>query len=232
MAKVIEPPVLVSRTLMFVLAASVAVLATLVFSLYNMAPLTRPEVFFLMNQSRNVNYVLKQPKLKDSDKQIQREYIKGFIRTYIIARNSLEDSRFTTIERWNSIVKPWSSESVYDAFSKTDAYKDIMYNQKSNLVCSIDFSKGNVEKQTRLWTVTFDRTCFDKNSGRQIGPKSYKIGIEIQSYLDSESDKTLSYLEDLRNNPLGIQITEYRVLNTTGTDPLSDTETDFYKEGM
>lgn len=237
MSKVVEPPVLMSRTLTFVLAASIAVLATLVFSLYNMAPLTRPEVFFLMNQSRNVNYVLKHPNPKDSrdpkkEKLIQQEYIKGFIRTYIIARNSLEDSRFATIDRWNSIVKPWSSESVYDAFRTTDAYNDVMDNYQSNLVCSVDFSNGNVAPQSKSYRVTFDRTCFDKNSGRQIGPKSYKIDIEIQSYLDNESDKKLSYLEDLRTNPLGIQITGYRVLNGTGTDPLSDIETDFYKEGM
>lgn len=237
MANIVKPPVLVSRTLTFVLAASIAVLATLVFSLYNMAPLTRPEVFFLMNQSRNVNYVLRNPNPKDSkdpkkEKQIQQEYIKGFIRTYIIARNSLEDSRFATIDRWNSIVKPWSSKSVYDKFIATESYNEIMENYKNNIVCSVDFSNGNVVFQSRSFRVTFDRTCFDKNSGRQIGPKSYKIDIEIQSYLDNDSDKKLSYLEDLRNNPLGIQIIEYKVLSATGTDPLSDIETDFYKEGM
>lgn len=236
MADVVKPPVLVSRTLTFVLAASIAVLATLLFSLYKMVPLTRPEVFFLMNQSR-ANYVLKQPNPKDSknpkkEKQIQDEYIKGFIRTYIIARNSLEDSRFATIERWNSIVKPWSSKSVYDAFTDTDAYNDVMDNNENNIVCSVDFSNGNVVPQFKSYRVTFERTCFDKNSGRQIGPKSYKIDIEIQSYLDNDSDKMLSYLEDLRTNPLGIQITEYKVLTATGTDPLSDIETDFYKEGM
>jgi type IV secretory pathway component VirB8 len=235
-ADVVKPPVLVSRTLTFVLAASIAVLATLVFSLYNMVPLTKPEVFFLINQSR-ANYVLKQPNPKDSkdpnkEKRIQEEYIKGFIRTYVIARNSIEDSRFATIERWNSIVKPWSSKPVYDAFINTDAYKDVMENYKNNIVCSVDFSNGNVVFQSRRFRVTFDRTCFDKNSGRQIGPKSYKIDIEIQSYLDNKSDKMLSYLEDLRTNPLGIQITEYKVLTATGTDPLSDIETDFYKEGM
>lgn len=236
MADVVKPPVLVSRTLTFVLAASIAVLATLLFSLYKMAPLTRPEVFFLINQSR-ANYVLKQPNPKDSknpkkEKQVQQEYIKGFIRTYIIARNSLEYERFATIDRWNSIVKPWSSPSVYDKFTDTDAYNEVMEDYKNNIVCSVDFSNGNVVPQSRSFRVTFDRTCFDKNSGRQIGPKSYKIDIEIQSYLDNESDKMLSYLEDLRTNPLGIQITEYKVLSATGTDPLSDIETDFYKEGM
>ena len=135
------------------------------------------------------------------------------------------------MERWNRIVKPWSSESVYEDFINTDAYNDVVFNHKGNIVCSVDFSNGNVIKQNRGYKVVFDRTCFDKNSGRQIGPKSYKIDIEIQSYLD-EKEQILDNLEKLQANPIGIQITEYKVLNDTGTDPLSDIETDFYKEGM
>lgn len=240
MANIVKPPVLVSRTLTFVLAASIAVLATLLFSLYNMVPLTRPEVFFLINQSR-ANYILQHPNPKDSkdpkrERKIQEEYIKGSIRTYIIARNSIEEPIFATIDRWNSIVKPWSSKSVYDAFTETDTYNDVTKNHKSNITCSVDFSNGKVVPLLdRSFRVEFERTCFDKNSGGQIGPKSYKIDIEIQSYLDNDSDIILSHLEGLRTNPLGIQITEYKVSTETGeegTDPLSDIETDFYKEGM
>ena len=134
MTKVIEPPVLLSRTLTFVLAASVAVLATLGFSLYKMAPLTRPEVFFLVNQSRNVNYVLKQPDPKDIP--FKEEFIEGFIRTYIIARNSLESPKSITIDRWNRIVKPWSSLPVYTKFKNTNTYTEVTKNRMPGIVCS------------------------------------------------------------------------------------------------
>lgn len=230
MSKVVEPPVLVSRTLTFVLAASIAVLAVLVFTLYQMAPLTRPEVFFLQNQSRNVNYVLDQQNPKNKD--FQSEYIKGFIRTYVIARNSLESPKSVTIERWNRIVKPWSSPSVSAQFRSTDTYNEVTENRMYNMVCSVNFNDGNIVqvKKSQRYIVNFERTCFDQNSGRQIGPKSYKISIEIESYLDNNSDNPLNYLKDLRNNPLGIQVTEYKVLDAKETDPLSDT--DFYKEGI
>ena len=230
MSKVVKPPVLMSRALTFVLAASIAVLATLVFTLYKMAPLTRPEIFFLQNQSRNVNYVLEQE--NPENKSFQSEYIKGFIRTYIIARNSIENPKSVTIERWNRIVKPWSSPAVSAQFRSTNMYNDVTENRMYNTVCSINFNDGNILRveKTQRYIVNFERTCFDQNSGRQIGPKSYKIRIAIQSYLDNGSDNTLNYLKDLRNNPLGIQVTEYKVLDAKGTDPLSDT--DFYKEGI
>ncbi len=230
MSKVVKPPVLLSRALMFVLAASIAILAVLVFTLYQMTPLTRPEIFFLQNQSRNVNYVL--DKQNPTDKDFQSEYIKGFIRTYIIARNTLEPQKSATIERWNRIVKPWSSPTVSAQFRSTDTYNEVTTNRVYNMVCSVNFNDGNIvfNKKSQRYIVGFDRTCFDQNSGRQIGPKSYKIGIAIQSYLDNSSDKILNYLKDLRNNPLGIQVTEYKVLDAKETDPLSDT--DFYKEGI
>ncbi len=230
MTKVIEPPVLLSRTLTFVLAASVAVLATLGFSLYKMAPLTRPEVFFLVNQSRNVNYVLKQPDPKDIP--FKEEFIEGFIRTYIIARNSLESPKSITIDRWNRIVKPWSSLPVYTKFKNTNTYTEVTKNRMPGIVCSINFNDNSIAKYSKGYRVVFDRTCFDKISGRQTEPKSYKIDIAIKTYLDNNSDKVLNYLEGLRDNPLGIQITEYTVVGAKNTDPLSDMETDFYKEGF
>lgn len=230
MSKIIKPPVLMSRTLTFVLAASVAVLATLSFALYNMAPLTRPEVFFLVNQSRNVNYVLKQPEPKDIT--FKDEYIKGFIRTYIITRNSLESPKSITIDGWNRIVKPWSSVPVYAKFKNTNTYTEVTKNRMPGIVCSVSFNDNSIAKYSKGYLVAFERTCFDKISGRQTEPKSYKIYIAIKTYLDNESDKVLNYLEGLRDNPLGIQITEYTVIGANNTDPLSDMETDFYKEGF
>ncbi len=230
MAKVVEPPVLMSRTLTFVLAASAVVLAVLVFTLTKMAPLTRPEVFFLQNQSRNVNYVLEQP--NPTERDFHKKYIEGFIRTYIIARNTIDPSPTTTMARWNNIVKPWSSSAVYKKFKNTDTYDDIEKYRLQNISCQVYFDQGNIVPTGSVYRVPFTRICKNQNSGGQSEPKSYMIQIAIQSYLDNKSDTVLNNLEELRYNPLGIQITEYTVTNNKGVDPLSDLEPDFYKEGL
>ena len=229
-AKVVEPPVLMSRTLTFVLATAIVMLAVLVFTLMKMAPLTRPEVFFLRYQGRRVNYVLEQPDPQDAD--FQQEYIEGFVRTYVIARNTLEKQTRVTIDMWNNIVKPWSSPQVYDAFRKTNLYNDVMFHRLHNISCVVDFEK--ITNTNNVYHVVFNRICYNQNSGRQTEQKSYKIDIEIQSYLDNQSGIVSDNLEELRNNPLGIQVTDYKVIgknNNKGIDPLSDLEPDFYKEG-
>ena len=229
MAKVVEPPVLISRTQMFVLAASIVVLAVLSFTLYKMAPLTKPEVFFLRNPSGNVNYVLEQPSPKE--REFKNEYIDGFIRTYIIARNTIDDN---TGERWSDIVKLWSSVNVYERFRNTATYEYVKNNGPLfGVVCTVSFAdKSVVPSSKNGYLVWFERTC--ENSGGQISKKSYTINIVIRSYLDNKSSIILDELEKLENNPLGIQITEYEVErtrdNTKGIDPLSDL--DFYNEGF
>ena len=231
MAKVIEPPVLLSRTLTFVLAASIVVLTVLVFTLYKMAPLTRPEVFFLRQQSRVVNYVLDQENPKNVDNYAG--YIEGFIRTYIIARNTLERPTSLTQNNWKSIVLPWSSPKIYSKFQKTETYQMAISNRLRNMVCWVDI-KSVTPLDNRLlskWHISFVRHC--KNSGGQQEQKSYMINIAIQSYLDNKSDNVLKSLKELRENPLGIRVIEYDVMgenNKIGIDPLSDLG--FYKEGI
>ena len=221
MAKVIEPPVLLSRTLTFILAASVAVLVVLLFTLYKMPPLTRPEVFFLRYQSRNINYVLGQPNPRNT--HFKKEYIDGFIRAYIIARNSLELPKTITIENWNRIVKPWSSKSVYKTFTETDEYKDVMAGWTQGITCSVRFNNTEIiEPVAKYYPVAFEKICYDENSGRQISKKSYKIKIVLESYLKEEANNVLDYLEKLRDNPLGLEITEYKIIEEK--DSLSDTE--------
>ena len=231
--KVVEPPVLMSKTLTFVLAASVIVLTMLFVTLMNMAPLTRPEIFFLRYQSRTVDYVLEQPNPKGKD--FKPEYLEGCVRAYVIARNTLEKQKRITIDKWNTIVKSWSSPQVYSDFTKTDLYKNVMLSHRlPGIYCEIDFDKVTSSNYDQVYHVVFNRICYNQNNGRQIEQKSYKIDIEIQSYLKNiVSDN----LEELRDNPLGIQITKYNVIdknNREGIDPLSDLdlEVDFYKEGI
>lgn len=49
----VEPPILLSRLMVFVFAAMLVVLLVMVATLYNMFPLNRPQVFFLMTAPSN-----------------------------------------------------------------------------------------------------------------------------------------------------------------------------------
>ena len=76
----VEPPVLLSRIIMFVLATALVVLAALGMTIYNMFPLNRPQVFFLtttVRDNQDVRLVQMQPKSENLDR-----YTKAFVREY------------------------------------------------------------------------------------------------------------------------------------------------------
>ena len=61
----VEPPILLSRIMMFVLATALVVLVALGMTIYNMFPLNRPQVFFLattVRDDQDVRLVQMQPK--------------------------------------------------------------------------------------------------------------------------------------------------------------------------
>ena len=71
------------------------------------------------------------------------------------------------------------------------------------------------------YNVHFTWVC--KNINGQTTQKNYKIQIRIKSNLDEKMSETLENLEKLRDNPLGIQVVQYSILDGRG-DPLdSDT---------
>lgn len=226
-AKVIEPPVLISRILTFVFATSVVVLITMAVALIKMMPLERPEVFFLSNRTTSVNAVI-EPLVPDSTNEKALEmYEKGFVREYIISRNTLSPNMATTIKNWANVVKPWSSNRVYSAFARTALYGEYTSGDTfSGLSCSVNFTDKNKEQPVVKtghnlkydeYTVTFAWVC--KNSGGQTTQKNYKIRIRIQSVLDEKASNTLENLNKLRDNPLGIRVVEYTILDGDG-DPL------------
>lgn len=232
MAKVVEPPVLLSRILTFVLATSVVVLGTLVFTLIKMIPLERPEVFFLYTPTRPANMVIEPLVLDTNNKKAIYEYQEGFIREYITARNTLSTEPGITRNNWLQIVKQWSSKDVYSKFVKTRLYKEFARGeQMPNISCSVNFSSPNNDKTilrmddsaySATYNVKIAWIC--KNSGGQMPQKNYTIRIKIQSDLDKKSSRTLEYLEKLRDNPLGIQVVQYEVLDGHG-DPLDSDAT-------
>ena len=227
MSKEIEPPILMSRILTFVFATSVVVLATLIIALAKMMPLERPEVFFLSNQTASVNAVIEPLVPDSSNAQAFDFYEKGFVREYIISRNTLFSNPALTLRNWTNVVKPWSSNRVYSALTHTALYGEYMSADTSPAFsCSVNFTDKNKEQPVVKtgytnkydeYTVTFAWVC--KNSGGQTTQKNYKIRIRIQSVLDKDVSNTLENLNKLRDNPLGIRVVEYTVLDGGG-DPL------------
>ncbi len=225
MSKIITPPVLISKTLTFVLAASVVVLATLVVTLVKMTPLERPEVFFLRTPTRSPYIVIIPMTPDSSDSKVLDFYRDGFIREYIIARNTLYSGVDAAITRnnWANIVKPWSSDAVFSDFTKTRIYQEYSFNNlPPRIQCSVNFD--NVNKRAVLdlhngrYEVNFVWVCKDENIGGQTIQKNYKIQLRIKSEIQGTVSGTLEDLEKLRQNPLGIQVTEYVVKDAT--DPL------------
>ena len=229
MAKTVEPPVLMSRILAFVLATSVVVLGALVFTLMKMIPLERPEVFFLYTPTRSANIVI--APLDSNNKNALNYYKAGFVREYVIARNTLSMTPGTTRKNWSRIVKPWSSSKVFTNMSKSSLYKEFALGDKlPNVSCSVNFSSLNndepvLKMNNDTYNVQFAWVC--KNSGGQTTQKNYKIQIRIKSDLDEKVSGTLENLEKLRDNPLGLQVIQYESLGGSGFssgDPLnSDT---------
>ena len=219
-----EPPILMSRILTFVLAASVVVLAAMVFTLFKMIPLERPEVFFLMTQTRSTNVVI-EPLTPDANNKVATDnYIKGFIREYVIARNSLNSNAFITKNNWTKVVKPWSSNKVYNDFVNTSLYKAYALSEQTpNISCSVNFSNSSkdsaiIKTGEDTFHVNFMWIC--ENIGGQTTQKNYKIQIRIQSDLDKKMSGVFENLEKLGVNPLGIQVTQYTTLDGKG-DPLN-----------
>ena len=232
MAKVIEPPVLVSKMLTFVLAGAVVVLATLGFTLIKMIPLERPEVFFLLTPTRSSDIVIIPMNPDSGNERTLNFYLQGFIREYIIARNTLYPGHQAYITRgnWSNIVKLWSTEQVFNKFTKTALYQDYTFNSMApSLSCSVNFESTNneraiVELHDGWYQANFVWVCKDENIGGQTTQKNYKIQLRIDSELQSKMSGTLENLEKLRKNPLGIQVTEY-VIKDGKDDPLdSDTK--------
>lgn len=228
-AKIVEPPVLMSRVLAFVLATSAVVLAALLITLFKMIPLERPEVFFLFTPTRSTNVVIEPLSLDADDKKAIENYQEGFIREYVIARNTLYTNTTLTRNNWAKVVKPWSSAKVFNALSKTALYQSYNFDEQPTIIsCTVNFSTNsrdraiirtkNYSANNNEYTVNFTWIC--ENIGGQTTQKNYKIQIKVQSDLNKNASEVLTNLEKLNVNPLGIQVTEYKVLSANG-DPLN-----------
>ncbi|MCM1293972.1 MAG: type IV secretion system protein [Muribaculaceae bacterium] len=226
MADRIEPPILMSRLMTFVFAASLVVLAVLFITLYRMFPLNRPQVFFLLTQQRNEREIeLVDLKPNASNKNIEY-FVRGFIREYVKARNEIVPNIGEMRNKWNnnsdSLVHAWSSPAVYDQFKSTQMWNAIMNDIPDFVLsCPVEFTSPikafNVPQNdfygvSDTYDVTFSYYC-TYNDG-QVGKKNYTIRIKV-----AKTEPNTMKWQDRLTNPLGIYVSEYSVQSDNG-DPL------------
>lgn len=213
----IEPPILLSRLMTFVFAAMLVVLVTMVITLYNMFPLNRPQVFFLMTKPRNdLQVILRE--MNPTDENLEG-YKRAFIREYIKARNEILPNANIMRTKWNNdsegVVYTWSTQDVYNEFTKTNMWNAWMSDLPDfEFSCSVEFDSNAIEPRTdNTYAINFKYFCADND--RQMNKKDYKIKVKLDM-----GENTQIKWSDRINNPLGIRISEYEVESGNG-DPLN-----------
>ncbi len=209
----VEPPILLSRIMMFVLATALVVLATLGITVYKMFPLNRPQIFFLTTVVRDnldVRLVQMQPKSENLDR-----YTKAFVREYIRHRNEIFSNPNAMHQKWNSnngAVRIMSTDQVYADFTDTDMFNAIM-SEAPNFNCLVNFDGAPMYMASEdVYQVKFRYFCTD-NAG-QTAPKDYTIKLKLET-----EDNTKIQWADRIDNPLGIRVSKYEVVSENG-DPL------------
>ena len=212
----VEPPVLLSRIMTFVLAAALVVLGTMAFTLYKMFPLNRPQVFFLtttVRDNQDVKLVEMQPKSENLDR-----YKKAFVREYIRHRNEVYTNANAMHKKWNGqdgAVRTMSTDEVYGQFANTTMFVAMMSDLPDfEFSCPVGFYEGQpiYLASEDMYQVKFRYFCAD-NTGRTY-PKDYTIKVK----LTTEDDTQIKWADRIQN-PLGLRVSEYVVMSDNG-DPL------------
>jgi len=209
----IEPPILLSRLMMFVFAATVVVLFVLFMTMEKMFPLNRPQVFFITAQPV-ANTVIQVTDLSPTDESLET-YRLAFIMEYVRARNEVQKNTSIMRQKWgtaNGVVAAWSTPKVYEAFSRTGLPNAILHDYPDfEFNCPVRF-KGTPMKLGNQYRVTFEYYC--ENNGGQTTKKDYTILIGLAS----DDNPDVRWNARL-NNPLGLRVSEY-VIDGGGLDPL------------
>ena len=214
----IEPPILLSRILTLVFAATLVVLGALAVTLYKMFPLDRPEVFFLRSANpTNTEITLTQVMPDGGDLD---SYKRAFIAEYVKLRNEIEPNIRIMTTNWDR-VRTMSAPDIFAGFANTAMYQEYLLNTANgddgnlNFSCSVEFSQGSVNKYTADGTTyTVDFKWFCTNSYGQTDRKDYRIKIKLEPDT-AQNTKWTDHME----NPLGLRVTEYSTEVGDG-DPL------------
>ena len=212
----IEPPVLLSRLLIFVFAGMVVVLFVLVLTMQKMFPLNRPEIFFLDSIPANNNIV--QLTGMPPVGQNLDNYKQAFVMEYVRARNEVDDNLTAVRQKWGNergVVALWSTPSIYKAFTNTKLYGMLALSGYPDfeIRCPVDFIGVPRSLSQDKYTVKINYSCI--TPGGQTETKSYVIRVG----LTVDENAKLSWNERL-NNPLGLKVSEY-VIESNNGDPLN-----------
>lgn len=218
----IEPPILLSRLMSFVLATAVVVLVVMGITLYKMFPLNRPQVFFLMTQNNHTLDVTLRS-MEPIDKNLD-VYKNAFIKEYIKARNEIISDADVMRKKWmrdtSAAVRAWSSDEVFSAFEQTKLWTAFINGAPDfEFQCPVEFEKGAISTRgTNKYAVKFRWFC--ENSDGQVAAKDYTITLELGSDIGKET----KWIDRL-TNPLGLRVVKYAVESVDGdksnhTDPL------------
>lgn len=224
MANQVEPPVLLSRLMGFVLATALVVLGALGYTLWHMFPLNRPQVFFLMTERRSEMDIALYPMQLTSNERNKRNYVIAFVKEYIKARYETVSDIGIMQRKWGSsdggIVHAWSTQDVYNDFASLQRVEQMLYRDSDiDATCTVEFAPGNnpreYTKDKKRWIVTFKYLC--QNSTGPSTQKDYTIILDIQ--LEDKTGTTKIKYGDRIENPLGIRVDGYSIQDGN-TDPL------------
>ncbi len=212
----IQPPILISRLMTFVLAAALVTLGVMTVTLVKMFPLNRPQVFFLTTAVRadqDVRLIQMQPKSENLDR-----YKKAFVREYIRNRNEVFTNAKAMHKKWNSndgAVRVMSTDAVYGEFANTDMFIAMMAGMPDfEFQCPVIFDGAPIYLASEdQYQVKFRYFCTD-NAGHTI-TKDYTIKLKLQ-----DEDNTQIKWADRIENPLGLRVSEYKIISDNG-DPLN-----------
>lgn len=212
MANSIEPPILMSRLMTFVFAASLVVVVVLIITLVKMYPLNKTQVFFLTTQPRSELEIKLSAFTPDTD-NIEL-YKQAFIKEYVKARNEIIPSAAAMQRKWSAseegTVYQWSTPEVYSGFANTRMWLAYMDEAPDfEFRCPVEFT-AMAPRRENTYAVSFRYFC--TNSDGQTTEKDYTIEVKL------ELENTIKWTDRL-NNPLGIRVSEYKIEKGNG-DPL------------
>ena len=186
------------------------------FTLYNMFPLNRPQVFFLtttVRDDQDIRLIEMQPSSENLDR-----FKKAFVREYIRHRNEVYTNPNAMLKKWNSedgAVRIMSTDAVYGQFANTTMFIAMMSEMPDfDFTCPVSFDEGTPVYLANedMYQVKFRYFCAD-NTGRTY-PKDYTIKVK----LTTEDDTQIKWADRIQN-PLGLRVSEYVVMSDNG-DPL------------
>ena len=225
MQRRIEPPILISRLMTFVMATALVVLGVLVFTFNKMFPIERPQVF-LLNTQRLEDKKLIVSKISDtlSDEDID-VYKQLFVREYVRERNEIVPDIAVMRAKWanddSAIIRARSTDRVFGKFTETDMVNAIMNDQDEpfNIQCNVQFPKNYsvvspAGADNTVFDVHFKYICFQTQNPEISDDRDVYVRIKLQPI-----DKNKIKWAGRTKNPLGLMVSDY-IIPEGQNDPL------------